>query len=208
MFFQSRIFKVLALFLIGFVMGRNGRYKKFVKDQQLLWKVALAGLVVGLSANYFMAVIMEKYPRAYYGYEIQGWYRTVLYSFGVAPLAIGYVALFFLFAFSGIGKFFVRLLHPLGKMAFTNYLAQSFIATIFFMPFGFNMMGKLGAFYSFLFAVAVFIVQILISNLWLRFFLYGPVEWLWRSASYGKWQKMKKPSAIDDEIEKPELTAA
>ena len=76
------------------------------------------------------------------------------------------------------------------------------------MPFGFNMMGKLGAFYSFLFAVAVFIVQLLISNLWLRFFLYGPVEWLWRSASYGKWQKMKKPSAIDDEIEKPELNAA
>jgi uncharacterized protein len=49
-----------------------------------------------------------------------------------------------------------------------------------------------GPVYFTLFGIAVFILQIIISTIWLSYFNYGPVEWLWRSATYKKWQPFKK----------------
>ena len=190
--FQSRPVKVLGMFILGYLLGRNGRYKTLLKDQRLLWILAIAGLVIGLTSNYFVAQIQHTNPSAYYTFKPDGLNKTIFYAIGVAPLAIGYVALFFLFATTTLGKSVVRMLHYPGKMAFTNYIMQSLIATIFFMPFGFGMMGKLGTAYGFLFAFLVFVFQIFFSKIWLSNFQYGPVEWLWRSATYGKWQSMKK----------------
>lgn len=191
--FQSRTVKVLGIFIIGYLLGRNGRYKTLLNNHRFLWTIAISGLVIGLSANYFVAQIQHKDPSAYYSFKPAGLTKTIWYAIGVAPLALGYVALFCLFASTSLGKGLVKILHYPGKMAFTNYIMQSFIATIFFMPFGFNMMGQLGTAYQFLFAFVVFIFQIILSRIWLYYFQYGPVEWLWRSATYGKWQSIKKP---------------
>ena len=190
--FQSRPVKVLGMFILGYLLGRNGRYKTLLNDHRFLWTLAISGLVIGLVGNYFVAQIQHKDPSAYFRFKPAGWHKTIAYAIGVAPLAIGYVALFFLFATTTLGKSVVRMLHYPGKMAFTNYIMQSLIATIFFMPFGFGMMGKLGPAYGFLFAFLVFVFQIFFSKIWLSYFQYGPVEWLWRSATYGKWQSMKK----------------
>jgi uncharacterized protein len=189
--FQSRPVKVLGIFIIGYLLGRNGRYKTLLKDQRFLWIVAISGLVTGLIFNYLMAQVQHKDPSAYYSFKPAGFIKTIYYALGVAPLAMGYVAIFCLFATTAMGRGLVKVLHYPGKMAFTNYIMQSFIATIFFMPFGFQMMGKLGPAYQFLFAFVVFVFQIILSRIWLSYFQFGPVEWLWRSATYGKWQSMK-----------------
>jgi uncharacterized protein len=192
LFFQSRISKVLGMFILGFLMGRKGRYKTILKNYRLLSIIALAGLLVGLPANYMMSNMVMKDQGEYYGLKLMGWHRTIAYAIGVAPQALAYMALFFLLAASGIGKFVVKVLAPVGKMAFTNYILQSLVATIFFLPFGLNMMGKLGAAYGALLATSVFLFQIIVSRIWLNYFQYGPVEWLWRSATYKKWQSFTK----------------
>jgi uncharacterized membrane protein YeiB len=72
---------------------------------------------------------------------------------------------------------------PAGRMALTNYLAQSLVGTTFFYGYGLAHWG-MGRAQQLLFVLAVFAVQIAISHWWLTRFRYGPLEWLWRSAIY------------------------
>ena len=121
--------------------------------------------------------------------------QTVAYAFGVAPLAIAYICLIFLFAKSSVGEKMLKLIQPVGKMAFSNYIMHSIIGTIVFTGIGFALDRQVGPVYYTLFAFIVFAIQILISRWWLSHFQFGPVEWLWRSATYGKRQSMKKEAA-------------
>lgn len=81
---------------------------------------------------------------------------------------------------------------PVGKMAFTNYVMQSLIGNFVFLGAGLGYMEHVGPFYYTLFGMAVFIIQIILSTIWLQYFNYGPLEWLWRSGTYKKWQPLKR----------------
>ena len=105
---------------------------------------------------------------------------------------MAYVGLFALAFQTNSGKKILSLLAPAGKMAFTNYIMHSLIGNFVFMGAGLGYMGTVGPVYFTLFGILVFIAQIFISKLWLNYFNYGPVEWLWRSASYKKWQSFRK----------------
>lgn len=84
------------------------------------------------------------------------------------------------------------LMAPAGKMAFSNYIMQSLVGNFVFLGAGLGYMGQVGPVYFTLFGILFFIIQIIISTFWLRYFNYGPVEWLWRSGTYGKWQPMRR----------------
>lgn len=86
----------------------------------------------------------------------------------------------------------MSLVAPAGKMAFSNYIMQSLIGNFVFLGAGLGYMWKMGPVYYTIFGVLVFIGQVIISTVWLKFFNYGPVEWLWRSATYKKWQPLLK----------------
>jgi len=130
----------------------------------------------------------------YYQLKIRGLYATIFYAIGVAPLALAYIALFFLAARTSFGQKLFRHFEPVGKIAFTNYLLHSLIGLIVFTGVGFALDRQVGPLYYTLFAFLVFFFQILLSKLWLSRFHYGPVEWLWRSATYGRRQSMQKIS--------------
>ncbi|MEM1098160.1 MAG: DUF418 domain-containing protein [Planctomycetota bacterium] len=74
-----------------------------------------------------------------------------------------------------------------GRMAFTNYLAQSVICTLLFYgtvsPY--PLFGRLGYAEQMLVVVAVWALQLAWSPWWLKRFRMGPMEWLWRWFSYG-----------------------
>ena len=185
--FQSRIPKVLGMFILGYLLGKDDRYKQLITNTKLLWSIAIGGLILGLPCNYMLARYMEE--GKYYNLGMEGLYQTIVYAFGVAPLALAYVALFFLAARTSFGKKCVAILQPVGKMAFSNYILHSLVGCFVFYGFGFAMLHQVGPVYTTLFAFLVFIGQIIFSTLWLKYFNYGPVEWLWRSGTYGKWQK-------------------
>ena len=124
--------------------------------------------------------------------KINGLYQTIAYAIGVAPLAMAYVGLFMLSFQTATGKKLLTVLAPAGKMAFSNYIMQSFIGNFVFLGAGLGMMGQVGPVYYTIFGVAVFIVQVILSTIWLKYFNYGPVEWVWRSATYKKWQPFRK----------------
>ncbi len=192
LFFISRIPKVLGMMLVGLVVGRSNFYPHFLEHKKLLFYIIAFGIFIALPANYLLAVYMQADDGAYYQMKMKGFYRTIAYAVGVAPLAATYIALY-MFAFEK--KWWKQILlkiAPVGKMAFTNYIMHTLIGNFVFFNAGLGYMGKVGPVYYTIFALLVFIFQIILSTQWLKYFNYGPVEWLWRSATYKQWQPFLK----------------
>ncbi len=78
----------------------------------------------------------------------------------------------------------LRWLAPAGRMALTNYLAQSLLCTGIFYGYGLGWFEQLPRVWQLPFALALFGLQVLASARWLRHFRFGPMEWLWRAATY------------------------
>lgn len=190
--FTSRIPKVLGMFLVGYVLGRSDFYRNLEKHKKTVYAIITGGLFLGLPANYFLAKHMQDHMGDYFQLKQNGLYQTIYYALGVAPLALAYVGLFMLAFSKSIGKKALSLFAPVGKMAFTNYIMHSLIGNFVFFSAGLGYMWKVGPVYYTLFGIVVFIFQIIFSTIWLRYFNYGPVEWLWRSATYKKWQPFRK----------------
>ena len=103
------------------------------------------------------------------------------------PVTLGYAGILALIARTGPGRVLLYPLACAGRMAFTNYLCQSLIMTaIFYGGRGPDLFGTMAHAALVPIVVAIWIGQLVFSMLWLRWFRYGPFEWVWRSLSHGK----------------------
>jgi uncharacterized protein len=193
--FISRISKVLGMFLIGYVIGRTDFYKNIMQHKRIVYWVIGIGFAIGLPANYFLANYMSTAMGDYFQLKEKGLYQTIVYALGVAPLALAYVGSFMLLFQNTWFKKIFTLIAPAGKMAFSNYIMQSLVGNFVFLGAGLGFMGQAGPVYYTIFGFGFFILQIIISTIWLKYFNYGPIEWVWRSATYKKWQPMIKNKA-------------
>ena len=82
-------------------------------------------------------------------------------------------------------------LAAVGRTALSNYLLQSVICTTIFYSYGFGLYGRIGQPAGVALTFLIFALQIPVSVWWLRHFRFGPVEWLWRTLTYGKLQPMR-----------------
>ncbi|MCX2452438.1 DUF418 domain-containing protein [Pedobacter sp. PLR] len=79
-----------------------------------------------------------------------------------------------------------------GRMGLTNYMLQSVLGVFIFYGYGLALHHDLGVFLSVVVCLCYTVLQIQLSHYWLQQFRYGPVEWLWRSGTYLKWQPLKR----------------
>ena len=80
----------------------------------------------------------------------------------------------------------------LGTLRLTNYIGQSLICTTLFYGYGFGLFGKVSPTWGVLLTLVLFLLQIPFSIWWLARWRFGPLEWVWRSLTYGKLQPMRK----------------
>ena len=85
----------------------------------------------------------------------------------------------------------LRSVAALGQMALTNYLLQSVILGLVFYSYGLGLFGRLAPLPAALIGGAICVGQVGFSRIWLKRYRFGPVEWLWRSLTYRKWQLMR-----------------
>ena len=179
---QMRLPKILAMFLLGMYAYRRGVFQDVSAHRRLIRKVMVYGLALGVIGNVLMAALagneapFPPSPAALIG--------VIGYAFGVPSLALGIIALVTLLWQKADWRRGLSYLAPVGRTALTNYLLQTVICVTIFYGYGFGMFGKVGALLATLTAVAIFLVQIAVSSLWLRYFAYGPVEWIWRQLTY------------------------
>lgn len=178
----------LGLFLIGMWAGREGTLQDIQKYTQLFVRIFLICGGVGLMANLLGAWLqMIGIEESNYGLMLIG--SGILSIFGPV-LSCAYIAGLVLLMHRWPLADFFALIASVGRMALTNYLAQSLIATTIFYGYGFGLGGNVGRMGTIGIALLIFAGQILFSVCWLKFYRYGPMEWLWRSLTYGKRQAM------------------
>ena len=187
--FTGRVFKVLALFLLGFYVARNRLFANLQQRRQQIKRLALWTFIIGLPCNIALAQMMSS--DAYYNMESMGWLQPVVYAFGVPGMGIFYACMIALMYTKTNLKPLVTVFAPMGRMALTNYLMQSVLSCFVFMSYGWGQTAKMGPIWFTLISIGVLIFQMVFSDLWLKKFQYGPMEWLWRSMTYGKIQSIK-----------------
>jgi uncharacterized protein len=86
----------------------------------------------------------------------------------------------------------LRWLAPAGRMALSNYLLQSLVCTGVFYGYGLGLFERLPRAWQLPFVLGLFGLQVLASRAWLGGFRFGPVEWLWRAATYLRWPPLRR----------------
>jgi len=103
-------------------------------------------------------------------------------------VALGYVAIIMLICKSTRFRNFKTFGASVGRMAFSNYILQTIICTFLFYGHGLALYGRVERKNQLLIVFGIWFIVIIISSLWLKRFRFGPLEWLWRSLTYWKWQ--------------------
>lgn len=83
-------------------------------------------------------------------------------------------------------------LASVGRTAFTVYILQSVIGLLLFSSLGFGLFGQLSLPKLTLLTLFVWIGFLVAAPLWLRFFRFGPLEWVWRSLTYQERQPSRR----------------
>ncbi|AGB35996.1 DUF418 domain-containing protein [Natronococcus occultus] len=113
-------------------------------------------------------------------------------SFLLAGAYLGAVMLYCRWRPAGIET---RALAAVGRTAFTNYLLQTVLATLIFYGHGLGLFGQLSRVELLGVVAAIWAIQIFLSVLWLRYFRFGPIEWLWRTLTYRSQQPLRRDGA-------------
>lgn len=111
--------------------------------------------------------------------------HALLYAVSVIPMVLAYVAIICQLYLYKTGAATWRWLSAPGRMALSCYIGQSVVGILLFYGLGLGLGTTFGLIHVELTAIAVFLLQILLCRLWLRYFRFGPLEWLWRLATYG-----------------------
>jgi uncharacterized protein len=114
---------------------------------------------------------------------------------GAVLTSIGYAAALLLIVKQGVLVPLRRALASVGQMALTNYLLQSVMTSVLFLGYGFGLAGRFDYAAQLLIVVAIWIIELAWSPVWLRRFRFGPAEWLWRSLTYWRRQPMRREAA-------------
>ena len=188
--YQMRFSKVLAMFLVGLWVGRRAIYADPAAHRPLLRRAAIIGLGAGLPLAFARAAVDLGAPENPANLVL----AEVLYCVSTPTLALGYAAGAALLWANGRRRL-LGWAAPAGRMALTNYLMQTILQSLFFYGWGLALIGRFGLVFIYPFALALFAFQLAYSRWWLARYRFGPVEWIWRSLTYGKRQPMIREAA-------------
>jgi uncharacterized protein len=195
LFFTGRFFRVLAMFLLGMYIARKDLLRELESHRPLFKKTQLYGALIGIPCNLILADRMT--TPSYYNLEPTGIIQPLVYAFGVPALSLFYAASLALLFLHPVWKIRLRIFAPVGQMALTNYLMQSVFCVFIFMSYGLGKEATYGPAILSLIAIGIYFLQLLYSPIWLKYFHFGPMEWLWRSLTYRKIQLFRKKYTID-----------
>ena len=199
--FAPTIASVAGKFFLGLVAGRRLIIQEAARHLGIFRRLLAVGLVAGVLGNGTMALLRYLFrhdiikPTATWTFAIPS-----IVEIGDLGFATVYVAGLCLLFQRPRARRALLALAPVGRMALTNYLAQSAVSICIFYGFGLGLIGALGPIPCFGITALVFGAQMIASRLWLSRFRFGPAEWAWRSMTYGKAQPMRAAPARSEEL--------
>ncbi len=181
----------MCMFLLGLYAGRRRILRDAAQHTRFLAWVAGVGLLFGLAGN-----ALDVFKEFFAGKGIalpkslDDW--RLAYSLGNIGLSLFYLSsVTLLFTHWRLARRVLAPLAPVGRMGLTNYLMQAVMFMTVLGNSGFDLMSGIKGWYNFLLINSFFVVQILYSRWWFRYFQFGPVEWAWRSLTWFRVQPMR-----------------
>lgn len=184
---SGKIFMIFGLFLLGYLVGKQGIFENvnnYIRPMRNVLYASVVILVICMLFRFRILALSGLTDRPGY------WVLNSLNDISNLLMATVYVTSLALVYQISRGRAVLMVFSEIGRMGLTTYLFQTFFGFILF--FGFNMLGELSHLQSFLAALVVFALQIVLSRAWLKRFRYGIFEWAWRSLTYLKVVGFKK----------------
>ena len=192
MFLPLMVWDSLALMLLGLALYRwgflTGRWAD--RDYRLVMAIGYGlGVPLACYLYYHHATTRPNMEAGLARLEaVPIEWAGLIYPFQRIFLVMAHVAALVLLYKHGYARGLFRRLEAVGQMAFTNYIMHSVVCTLFFFGYGLNYYAELEFYQIYFVVLAIWAVQLVVSPLWLRCFLYGPLEWVWRSLTYWRVQ--------------------
>lgn len=191
-------FYVLGRLLIGAALGKSRVLWEPQAHRRFWTRMVAILLPLGIVLTAFVMLR----DNGFFG-PIQGWWRTetarvlvrIARSGASVALGLAYIAIFVLFFERRAWRRWLKRLAPVGQMALTNYIMQTIVAIALFYGVGLGIGPRFGLIGVLLATLVIFAAQIMISRWWLSRFYFGPLEWLWRSLTYGIAQPLRRTVA-------------
>lgn len=177
--YRYDLWDILSMMLLGIALFK-WNILSGDKSVRFYFFMVMIGYAIGLTVNYFETTHILNNNFSYLSF-----YETnTTYDLGRVGVSIGHIGLIMLLSKFNFLSWLKYALSSVGKMALTNYLMHSVICMVIFTGVGFGMFGKLQRYELLYVVLGIWIFQLILSPIWLRYFYFGPVEWLWRKLSY------------------------
>lgn len=177
---NGRVFQTAALFLLGFLAGKRGL---FLKENLKIWNKVLCGSLLAFFPLYGLGNMLP-------GFIDNPSIRTPLlliisslYKFAFMLLLVS--AILFAYYRTRLQRRLAQIV-PYGRMSLTNYITQSIFGSLLFYNWGFGLHDDLGITASFLTGILLFILQFSFCRWWMAHHSHGPMEYLWKRATWLK----------------------
>jgi uncharacterized protein len=185
-FLRHGLLESLGMMVLGMALLRLGILSGTVSTRAY-FAMALAGYALGLTVNLYEVRLLEGS-----GFATHALMRSYLtYDLGRIPMILGHLGLIGLLCRTQALAATMRAFAAAGQMALSNYLSQSVICMFLFTGAGLALYGQLQRYELYYVVAAIWALQLLWSVLWLKRYRFGPAEWLWRSLTYGRRQRMR-----------------
>jgi uncharacterized protein len=174
---------ILAMFLFGFWSWQKGLWSHLDQHLRFFKRLFWIGLALGALGSAAVVICNPQSPPVDLGWSY--WVGNMGDHLARCSLFACYVASIVLLSRS---QWWRRVLSPLaavGRTGFSNYILQTIICTLIFHSHGLGLYSTTSPTINLGLVLVIFAVQVIISNWWVRHFRFGPVEWLWRSLTYG-----------------------
>ena len=152
----------LSCFFVGFYLGKSGIIENINR---------YTSIRVCILTTFLFAATLILYRISYY--DLTLWRFSVLT--GAFALSIDFIYLF---------NHSAKILTPLtryGKLGLTNYSSQYIIGTILILYVAIPL--RISIEFVFMYGIALYLLQLVFAQIWTSHFRYGPLEWLWRTAT-------------------------
>lgn len=180
--YEGKAIAILGMFLLGAAIGKRSLHRDIERSRGLLRRTFALCAPIGLVGNALLVPWKNGTPDFP---PTSAWVALhVLSALAVPSLTLAYasgIALLWL----GRGRAALRHFEAPGRMALTTYVSQTALCIALFYGIGLGLRDRAGALECLGIALAVFSIQCAISAAWLRRFRFGPLEWVWRRATYG-----------------------
>jgi uncharacterized protein len=197
-FYRMGVWELGSIMLLGMWLFKLGFFTgRFTANQYLL--VGLLGVGLGLLCGwyrfYFHNAAILDYTKYVQKFAVP---YTIFWPLERAFMVTGYASLVMFLIKRSVLTGLLGVFSDIGRMALSNYLLQSVICSIIFYGYGMGYYARIGQFGLYFLVVEIFIVHIVFSIFWLRYFYMGPAEWLLKSLTHKKKLPFRRKEHTED----------